>query len=125
MSRSAAGTTAGTTSGTTALQFQAPPALPDVDVDGDEAPVLPNRPRGARPGRGAGGAGPSDLRMLKAARAAATGMKISDDQIRGVLEDPEDVQPDPQQPHRTRLFGRGITVTTGNDGMILRVTRRR
>lgn len=124
MSRSAAGTTAGTTSGTTALQFQAPPALPD-DVDGDEAPVLPNRPRGARPGRGAGGAGPSELRMLKAARAAATGMKISDDQIRGVLEDPEDVQPDPQQPHRTRLFGRGITVTTGNDGMILRVTRRR
>lgn len=120
MSRSAAGTTAGTT----ALQFQAPPALPD-DVDGDEAPVQPNRPRGARPERRAVSAGPRELRMLKAARAAATGMKISDDQIRGVLEDPEDVQPDPRQPHRTRLFGRGITVTTGNDGMILRVTRRR
>jgi hypothetical protein len=63
--------------------------------------------------------------MLKGARAAASGMRISDDQIRAVLEDPQDVQPDPQQPHRTRLHRDGLVVTTGNDGMILRVTRNR
>ena len=63
--------------------------------------------------------------MLKGARAAAAGMKISDDQIRAVLEDPQDVQPDPSQPTRTRLHRDGLTVTTGNDGMILRVTRKR
>jgi hypothetical protein len=63
--------------------------------------------------------------MLKGARAAATGMHISDDQIRAVLDDPEEVQPDPTQPKRTQLRRDGLVVTTGNDGMILRVARRR
>lgn len=66
-----------------------------------------------------------ELRMLKGARAAATGMRISDAQIRAVLEDPQDVQPDPKQPQRMQLSGDGLVVTTGNDGMILRVARRR
>jgi hypothetical protein len=52
-------------------------------------------------------------------------MRISDDEIRAVLEDPHDVQPDPNQPHRTRLHRDGLVVTTGNDGMILRVARQR
>jgi hypothetical protein len=63
--------------------------------------------------------------MLKGARQAAAGMRISDDQIRAVLEDPQDVQPDPKQPSRTRLRRDGVIVTTGNDGMILRVSRKR
>jgi hypothetical protein len=63
--------------------------------------------------------------MLKGARAAATGMHISDAQIRAVLEDPHEVQPDPNQPKRTQLRRDGLVVTTGNDGMILRVARRR
>jgi hypothetical protein len=63
--------------------------------------------------------------MLRGARDAAAGMKISDEQIRAVLEDPQEVGPDPNQPHRTRLRRDGVSVTTGEDGMILRVSRRR
>ena len=131
--------TQGTGSGTTALVFQAPPPPAEDDsFEVDERPFEPRswRDRSAGPddpggggGRGAPGTGRrapgSPLRMLKGARAAAAGMKISDDQIRAVLEDPHDVQPDPQQPTRTRLHRDGLTVTTGNDGMILRVTRKR
>jgi hypothetical protein len=108
--------------GSTDLVFQAPPTPTVVDDrvhDGDT-----DRSPSAR-GRDTGRPVASSLRMLKGARQAAAGMKISDDQIRAVLEDPQDVQPDPNQPHRTRLSRDGVTVTTGNDGMILRVTRRR
>ena len=120
--------------GSTDLVFQAPPA--PVGGELDEAPALPNgsgrQGAGRRSGgsTGSGGKGPaggssSDLRMLKGARQAASGMKISDAQIRAVLEDPQDVQPDPNQPQRTRLRRDGVVVTTGQDGMILRVSRRR
>lgn len=126
--------TNGTGSGTTALVFQAPPDPVGADPDEVDAPTYRPGPAGSdRPaarersgGAGSGRPGPgSSLRMLKGARAAAAGMKISDDQIRAVLEDPHDVQPDPSQPTRTRLHRDGVTVTTGNDGMILRVTRKR
>lgn len=100
--------------GTTTLLFQAPPAPPR-----DETGDAPEEHSGADQ------SGTRELRMLKGARAAATGMNISDAQIRAVLEDPHDVQPDPNQPHRTQLRRDGIVVTTGNDGMILRVARRR
>ena len=127
--------TNGTGSGTTALVFQAPPAPAELDPDEVDEPTYESRyqprPAGhersggsAGSGNGRAGAG-SPLRMLKGARAAAAGMKISDEQIRAVLEDPHDVQPDPSQPTRTRLHRDGLTVTTGNDGMILRVTRKR
>lgn len=126
--------TNGTGSGTTALVFQAPPVPAEVDPPEVDEPTYEPRSAGReRSGRsgGPGGAGNgrsgagSALRMLKGARAAAAGMNISDDQIRAVLEDPQDVQPDPSQPTRTRLHRDGLTVTTGNDGMILRVTRKR
>jgi len=104
--------------GSTTLLFQAPPAPPVDDVE-DAPPPRTRTAPSTGPSTGSG------LRMLKGARAAAAGMKISDDQIRAVLEDPQDVQPDPKQPTRTRLTRDGITVTTGNDGMILRVTRKR
>lgn len=115
-----------TPAGTTDLLFQAPPSLPDDDLDatgGSEPPVRRGSPRDA--GSSTTRSGTTALRMLRGARQAAAGMKISDDQIRSVLEDPQDVQPDPNQPHRTRLTRDGVTVTTGNDGMILRVTRKR
>ena len=119
--------TNGTGSGTTALVFQAPPAPAGVDHEIDDtAPRSAGGTAGRPGGPGAGQNGArSTLRMLKGARAAAAGMKISDDQIRAVIEDPHDVQPDPHQPTRTRLYRDGLTVTTGNDGMILRVTRKR
>lgn len=122
--------TPGNAAGTTALTFQAPPAPP---VDLEDSPGDDRHP-GERPPRSSSGgdrrsstsAGPGgSLRMLKGARQAAAGMHISDEQIRAVLEDPQDVQPDPNQPTRTRLRRDGVVVTTGNDGMILRVTRRR
>jgi hypothetical protein len=112
----------------TTLLFQAPPARPQDDLDDlddvvDEVQAPPTNNRG---GRGGGDIeAPSELRMLKGARAAATGMHISDAQIRAVLDDPEDVQPDANQPQRTQLRRDGLVVTTGNDGMILRVARRR
>jgi hypothetical protein len=112
---------AGPAVGTTTLLFQAPPAPAADSAIPDPAPGRPARKHASGTSASAAGA----LRMLKGARAAAAGMKISDEQIRAVLEDPQDVQPDPKQPHRTRLSRQGITVTTGNDGMILRVTRRR
>lgn len=109
--------------GSTTLLFQAPPA-PPVEDEVDDAP--PPRTRTAQStGPNTGPSTGAGLRMLKGARAAAAGMKISDDQIRAVLEDPQDVQPDPKQPTRTRMTRDGITVTTGNDGMILRVMRKR
>lgn len=108
--------------GSTTLLFRAPPAAPaDDSPAADESAVIRPTSRSSRAGR----AGAPGLRMLKGARQAATGMKLSDEQIRAVLEDPQDVEPDPSQPHRTRLTRDGITVTTGQDGMILRVTRRR
>lgn len=116
----------GNTAGPTTLVFQAPPARPDEldeldDLLETQAPPTDNR--GSRGATGASG-GPRELRMLKGARAAATGMKISDAAIRAVLDDPQDVQPDPKQPQRTQLRRDGLVVTTGNDGMILRVARR-
>jgi hypothetical protein len=124
--------TADPTVGPTTLLFQAPPPVPQDDTDdemdhlGEEPePPTDNRDnRGGRSGDGSSG-GPNQLRMLKGARAAATGMHISDAEIRAVLEDPQDVQPDPNQPKRTQLRRDGLVVTTGNDGMILRVSRRR
>jgi hypothetical protein len=108
------------------LLFQAPPAPPQEDTDDviEELAVRPTDNRGGS-ARGVEAAAPSGLRMLKGARAAAAGMHISDAQIRAVLDDPQDVQPDPNQPTRTRLSRDGLVVTTGNDGMILRVARRR
>jgi hypothetical protein len=110
----------------TTLLFQAPPSLPQDDFDEDVFDEVPAPPTDNRGGRSDGGsAGASPLRMLKGARAAATGMHISDAQIRLVLDDPEEVEPDATQPKRTQLRRDGIVVTTGNDGMILRVARRR
>jgi hypothetical protein len=130
--------------GSTDLLFIAPPAPPAGEAEGPDGPDGPDgpeaydaperpsrdRPRGERRGpdptgpRGGAGTGPA-LRMLKGARQAAAGMKVSDDQIRRVLDDPQDVGPDPNQPHRTRLQRDGLVVTTGQDGMILRVARKR
>ena len=117
------------TAGPTTLVFQAPPTRPDDDLDAmddladHQAPPTDNR--GGRSASASGPAGrPAELRMLKGARAAATGMQITDEQIRAVLDDPQDVQPDPKQPQRTQLRRDGLVVTTGNDGMILRVARR-
>lgn len=121
------------TAGPTTLVFQAPPPLPhddlddldDLDEDFQREDAPGRRADTPSAGRRAALNGAGDLRMLKGARAAAAGMNISDAQIRTVLEDPQDVQPDEKQPQRSQLSRGGIVVTIGNDGMILRVARRR
>ena len=89
-----------------ALTFLAPPPL------GDD--------RSARAATG----GRADLRMTRGAREAAAGMKVSDAEIQRCLDAPDDVSPDPTTPSRTRFHRRNLVVTSGADGMVLRVARR-
>jgi hypothetical protein len=115
---------AGNPAGVTTLLFRAPPALPPEDPEDLVEESAPRRhASGSRSGLAE--TGPRELKMLKGARAAAEGMHISDAQIRAVLESPQDVHSDPNEPKRTQFRRDGIVVTTGQDGMILRVTRRR
>jgi hypothetical protein len=114
--------------GATTLLFQAPPPPPggvEDDHDAYDGGATRAGRRGqSTPQPGAASGTTGELRMLKGARAAATGMHITDEQIRAVLEDPQELAPDPSSPKRTRLMRDGLVVTTGHDGMILRVARK-
>lgn len=65
------------------------------------------------------------LPMLKAAREAAAGMRLSDAELRAVLDDPDEVTADASRAGRTRLRRGRIEIVTGSDGMVLRVGRTR
>ena len=101
-----------------ALTFLAPPSFADDNDDGAAAVVAetsttaPRRP-----------SADSGLRMTRGARAAASGMKISDADIQRCLDAPDDASPDPNTPSRTRFRRDGLTVIAGADGMVLRVNR--
>jgi len=100
-----------------ALTFLAPPSFGnDVDDVADAPSSPPRRPGGRAEPAGA-------LRMTRGARAAATGMKISDADIRRCLDAPDDTSPDPNAPSRTRFRRGGVTVLAAADGMVLRVNR--
>ena len=107
--------------GSTALLFLEPPAAP-ARYDDDQV-VFHQEPPSYGPASGPAAA--TDLRMLRAAREAASGMGISDDKIRDVVENPDEVGPDERNPARMRLLGGGLEIIVGSDGMILRVLRRR
>jgi hypothetical protein len=62
--------------------------------------------------------------MTRGAREAATGMKVTDADIRRCLDAPDDVSPDAQTPSRTRFRRGNLVVIAGADGMVLRVNRR-
>lgn len=118
-----------------ALTFLAPPStgggddLRDDFLDDDAAaPVAARRGRsGARsermPDRPDGRA-PAALKLTRGAREAATGMKVSDADIRRCLDAPDDVSPDENAPTRTRFRRGNLVVLAGADGMVLRVQRR-
>jgi hypothetical protein len=108
-----------------ALTFLAPPSTgydPDETAAGVADPTAPIRSAGPPP-RDRQQA--SALRMTRGAREAATGMGITDADVQRCLDAPDNVSPHPDQPTRT-LFRRGtLVVLAGNDGMVLRVSRRK
>ena len=97
-----------------ALTFLAPPSFDDDETTAP-MPLPPSEP-GERGRRGG-------LRMTRGARAAASGMKIADADIRRCLDAPDDASPDPNTPSRTRFHRGDLTVIAGADGMVLRVNR--
>ena len=111
-----------------ALTFLAPPSLED-DHEADAAPHAPGWPD--RPSRRVTPAGTAErrpagaLRMTPGAREAATGMKVTDADIRRCLDAPENVSADPHTPPRTRLQRGNLVILVGADGTVLRVNRRR
>jgi hypothetical protein len=107
------------------LTFLAPPSsggAPEPDTrdvrSRSDRPVRSGRPPQKRDGAAAA------LRMTRGARAAATGMKVSDADIRRCLDAPDDVTPDDTTPSRTRFRRGALVVLAGADGMVLRVQRR-
>jgi hypothetical protein len=87
------------------VTFLAPPSFDDTTT----RPDTPRRRGG--------------LRMTRGARAAASGMKIADADIRRCIDEPDDAVPDPNTPSRTRFRRGDLMVIAGADGMVLRVNR--
>jgi hypothetical protein len=113
-----------------ALIFLAPPwSGDDRDDDFADGPVdvhpSPTEPRrtGGQPSRG-GRRPATSVRMTRGARAAATGMKVSDADVQRCLDTPDDASPDPTSPERTRFRRGNLIVVAAADGMVLRVSRR-
>jgi hypothetical protein len=109
----------------TTLLFLAPPDFGGPDADDSVYPTdrVPARTVQSDPWSDELTGPP--LRMLRAAREAAEGMKVTDAQVRALIESPEHIEPDPTNPQRMRLRGNGLQITVGADGMILRVARKR
>lgn len=107
-----------------AVTFLAPPSFGDDDAGATDVPTTPpRRPDAGGPDRTRDGRPVAGLRMTRGARAAASGMKISDADIQRCLDAPDDASPDPNTPSRTRFRRGGLTVLAGADGMVLRVNR--
>lgn len=110
-----------------ALTFLEPPSFGGDDAaDATDFPSTPpGRPDfdGREEARARRGEPENALRMTRGARAAASGMKITDADIRRCLDAPDDASPDPNTPSRTRFRRDGLVVIAGADGMVLRVNR--
>ena len=64
------------------------------------------------------------LRMTKPAAEAARRSNISEAQIRSVLENPNDVEPDRDNPDKTRFTKGSLIVVAGKDGVVLAIYKR-
>jgi hypothetical protein len=108
-----------------ALTFLAPPS---TGAEADDAPAgfAPPSPPGRRraPQATHDRTPAASLRMTRGAREAATGMKVSDADIRRCLDAPDHISPDPKTPSRTWFRSGNLVVVAGADGMVLRVSRR-
>jgi hypothetical protein len=65
------------------------------------------------------------LKLSKGARAGATADGVSDAEIRAVIADPAEVEPDPAGNGRMRLRRDGLTVVVARDGAVLAVRSRK
>lgn len=110
-----------------ALPFQAPPVreLTAAEIAADVAELeahpqdLPDFADFAEPG------GPAPLRMSKGARTGAAADGVSDEAIRAVIADPQEIEPDPADNGRMRLRRGTLTVVVARDGAILSVRDRK
>ena len=113
------------------LTFLQPPSFGDDSNDGAPTtgdstatrPVFPTRHGEAQP-RARTGRPAAALRMTRGAREAASGMKVTDTDIRRCLDAPDDVSPNPDTPSRTQFRRGNLVVLAGADGTVLRVNRR-
>ena len=64
------------------------------------------------------------LRMTKPAAEAARRSNLTESHIRAVLESPTDVEPDRDNPDRTRFTRGTLIVVTGKDGVVLGIYKR-
>jgi hypothetical protein len=64
------------------------------------------------------------LRMTKPAAEAARRSNLDESQIRAVLETPNDVEPDRDNPDRTRFTKGSLIVVTGKDGVVIGIYKR-
>jgi hypothetical protein len=110
-----------------ALPFQAPPvrerteAQIEAEFAADVA-ALEAHPQVMPDQAGVERAAP--LQMSKGARAAATADGLSDDVIRSVIADPQEIEPDPAGEGRMRLRRGSVTVVVARDGTVLSVRGR-
>ncbi len=112
-----------------ALPFQAPPEREiteaqaaadfDAEVAGLEAHPQEQPDRPGQDGRAA------PLRMTKGASAAAAADGVGEDEIRAVIADPQEIEPDPAGNGRMRLRRGTLTVVVARDGAVLSVRSRK
>ncbi|WP_369133952.1 hypothetical protein [Modestobacter sp. I12A-02662] len=111
------------------LTFLAAPSSGDDHDDSTAGTRSPGWPApSARPGPDAHPrteSSPGGLRMTRGAREAATGLQVTDGDIRRCLDAPDDVSPDQDTPSRTRFQRGDLVVLAGADGTVLRVDRGR
>lgn len=110
-----------------ALPFQAPPVRErtEAQIEAEFAAevaaleadpqVVPSRPETDPP---------SPLQLSKGARAAAHADGLSEDAIRAVIAEPEEIEPDPAGEGRMRMRRGSVTVVVARDGTVLSVRER-
>lgn len=111
-----------------ALPFQGPPVreVSDEEAAADfeaEVAALEAHPQPHPDVPDSDGAAP--LRMTKGATAAAAADGVTDDDIRTVIADPQEIEPDPAGNGRMRLRRGSLTVVVARDGAVLSVRDRK
>ncbi len=110
------------------LPFQAPPVreLTEAEVEAEfaaDVAALEANPQVMPDVADSDGAPP--LRLSKGARTGATADGVSDDAIRAVIADPQEVEPDPTGNGRMRMRRGSLTVVVARDGAVLSVRDRK
>jgi hypothetical protein len=110
------------------LPFQAPPEreLTEAQIEADfvaDVAALEANPQ-AMPDFDDTDRG-TPLRMSKGARTGAAADGVSDDAIRAVIADPQEIEPDPAGNGRMRLRRGSLTIVVARDGAVLSVRDRK